>query len=280
VPMMISNLAAGTVGINFKLGGPNYVVTAACASSTHAIGEAFLKIKNNLCDICFTGGSESTITPTTVAGFASMKALSTRNEEYNIASSPFDKKRDGFVIAEGGAIIVLEELEHALKRGAKIYGEVIGYGATDDAYHMTQPHPDADGASRSMQIALDMAGIEKEKIDYINAHGTSTPFNDRLETKAIKNVFGEHAKNINISSTKSMTGHLLGGAGAVEAVACAMVLTENVIPPTINYQDPDPDCDLNYTPNTAVEKKVNCTLSNSFGFGGQNSTIIIARYGK
>ena len=280
VPMMISNLAAGTVGINFKLGGPNYVVTAACASSTHAIGEAFLKIKNNLCDICFSGGSESTITPITVAGFASMKALSTRNEEYNIASSPFDKKRDGFVIAEGGGIIVLEELEHALKRGAKIYGEVIGYGATDDAYHMTQPHPDADGASRSMQIALDMAGIEKEKIDYINAHGTSTPFNDRLETKAIKNVFGEHAKNINISSTKSMTGHLLGGAGAVEAVACAMVLTENVIPPTINYQDPDPDCDLNYTPNTAVEKKVNCTLSNSFGFGGQNSTIIIARYGK
>ncbi|MCK9224380.1 MAG: beta-ketoacyl-ACP synthase II [Candidatus Muirbacterium halophilum] len=278
VPMMISNLSAGTIGLEFGLKGPNYVVTAACASSTHAIGEAFLKIKNNMCDICFTGGSESTITPLTVAGFGSMKALSTRNEEYNIASSPFDVKRDGFVIAEGGGVLILEELQHAIDRGAKIYGEMVGYGLSDDAYHMTQPHPDAEGATSCIQMAIDMANIKPEQIDYINAHGTSTPFNDRLETKAIKNVFGDYAKKIAISSTKSMTGHLLGGAGAIEAIACCMVLNEGIIPPTINYQDVDPECDLNYTPNKFIEKNVNFTLSNSFGFGGQNSSIIFKKY--
>ncbi|MGM0608582.1 MAG: beta-ketoacyl-ACP synthase II [Candidatus Muiribacteriota bacterium] len=278
VPMMISNLSAGTVGINLGLKGSNYVVTAACASATHAIGEAFLKIKHNMLDVCFTGGAESTVTPITVAGFSSMKALSTRNDEYNIASSPFDKKRDGFVIAEGGAVLVLEELNHALERGARIYGEVSGYGLSDDAFHITQPHPDAEGAKNSMSMALNMAGISPEKIDYINAHGTSTPFNDKLETKAIKSVFADYARDVSISSTKSMTGHLLGGAGAVEALACLLAINEGVIPPTINYQDPDPECDLNYTPNKAVKKEVNCALSNSFGFGGQNSTIIINKY--
>ncbi len=278
VPMMISNISAGTVGIQYGLRGPNYVVTAACASSTHAIGESFLKIRSGLCDMMFTGGGEATITPLTVAGFASMKALSTRNDEYDIASSPFDRKRDGFVIAEGGAVIILEELEHAKKRGARIYGELVGYGCSDDAFHVTQPHPEALGASMSMELALEMAAIRSESIDYINAHGTSTPFNDRLETKAIHNVFGEHAKSISISSTKSMTGHLLGGAGAVESVACLMALNEGLIPPTINYQDADPDCDLDYTPNKAVERNIRYALSNSFGFGGQNSTIIMKKY--
>lgn len=278
VPMMISNLSAGTVAIKYGLMGPNYVVTAACASSTHAIGEAFLKIKNNMCDVCFTGGAESTITPLTVAGFASMKALSTRNEEYSIASSPFDAKRDGFVIAEGGGVLILEELEHAKARGAKIYGEVLGYGLSDDGFHMTQPHPDGAGASMCMRNAIEMGGIKPDQVDYINAHGTSTPFNDRLETKAIKNVFGEHANKVAISSTKSMTGHLLGGAGAIEAIACLFAINNNIIPPTINYQDADPECDLTYTPNSSVEKEVKYAISNSFGFGGQNSTILMGKY--
>ncbi|TYP59967.1 beta-ketoacyl-ACP synthase II [Thermosediminibacter litoriperuensis] len=277
VPMMISNMASGQISIFFNLKGPNFTVTTACASGTAAIGEAFRILQRNEADVILTGGTEAPITPLSLAGFSSMKALSTRNEDPSRASRPFDKDRDGFVMGEGAGILVMETLEHALKRGARIYAEVLGYGCTADAHHLTQPAPEGEGAKRAMLAAIKDAGIQPEEIDYINAHGTSTPLNDKFETMAIKSVFGEHAYNLFISSTKSMTGHLLGAAGAVEAIATVMTVYTDEVHPTINYETPDPECDLNYVPNTSVKKKINVALSNSMGFGGHNATIIIGK---
>lgn len=278
VPMMISNLAAGHVSIYFGLKGPNACVVTACATGTHAIGDAYELIRSGRADVCVAGGTEAAITPLGVAGFCAMKALSTRNDEPTKASRPFDKMRDGFVIGEGAGIVVLEELDRALKRGAHIYAEVVGYGMTADAYHITAPDEDGDGAARAMQNALDGASLSPESVDYINAHGTSTYYNDKIETLAIKKVFGEYAYKLAVSSTKSMTGHLLGAAGGVEMVACAMVVETGEIPPTINYEHPDPECDLNYVPNQSVEKKLKVVMANSFGFGGQNAVLIIRKY--
>ncbi|ADL07821.1 beta-ketoacyl-ACP synthase II [Thermosediminibacter oceani] len=277
IPMMISNMAAGQISMFFNLKGPNYTVVTACASSTTAIGEAFRILQRNEADVMITGGTEAPITPLSLAGFSSMKALSTRNEDPSRASRPFDKDRDGFVMGEGAGILVMETLEHALKRGARIYAEVLGYGCTADAYHLTQPAPEGEGAKRAMLAAIRDAGIQPEEIDYINAHGTSTPLNDKYETMAIKGVFGEHAYKLLISSTKSMTGHLLGAAGAVEAIASVMTVYTDEVHPTINYENPDPECDLNYVPNTPVKKTINVALSNSMGFGGHNATIIIGK---
>lgn len=278
VPMMISNIAAGNVSITFKAKGPSITVVTACASGTNAIGEAYKIIQRGDADIMISGGTEASITPLSFAGFCAMKALSTRNDDPKGASRPFDKERDGFVMGEGAGILILEELEHALKRGAHIYAEMVGYGATGDAYHITAPDPEGDGAYRAMQAAVRDAGIKPEEIDYINAHGTSTEMNDKLETLAIKRLMGEHAKNVAVSSTKSMTGHLLGAAGAVEAAACIMAINESIIPPTINYTTPDENCDLNYVPNQAIKKDVSYALSNSLGFGGHNATIILKKY--
>lgn len=278
IPMMIANMAAGQVSMTFGLKGSSMTITTACASATHAIGEAFRMIKSGYLDIAVSGGTESSITPLSMAGFISMKALSTRNEEPAKASRPFDKNRDGFVMGEGSGIVILEELEHALKRGARIYAEVVGYGSTSDAFHITQPDPEATGAMRAMALALEEGAASSCDIDYINAHGTSTYFNDKLETLAIKRLFGEYAKNINISSTKSMTGHLLGAAGGVEAIATAMAIYTGVIPPTINYETNDEECDLDYTPNNAVKRSVRYGLSNSLGFGGHNASILLKRY--
>jgi 3-oxoacyl-[acyl-carrier-protein] synthase II len=278
IPMMIPDMAAGRVSIGFGLKGPNYSVVSACASAGHAIGDSFLMLKAGMMDVAVTGGSEAAITPLAYAGFCSMKALSTRNDNPQKASSPFDKKRDGFVMGEGSGIIVLETLEHALGRKAKIYAELIGYGATGDAYHLSAPAPEGEGAQRSMVMALTSAGIEPAAVDYINAHGTSTELNDKIETMAIRKVFGAHAAAVNISSTKSMTGHLLGASGGVEFVAAVKSVTDDVIHPTINYDDPDPECDLNYTPNTAVRRTVRCAMSNSFGFGGHNVSLVIRKY--
>jgi len=278
VPMMISNIASGNVSIALNAKGPNTTVVTACASATNAIGEAFRTIQRGDADIMVTGGTEASITRLSLAGFCSMKALSTRNDDPKTASRPFDKDRDGFVMGEGAGMLIVEELEHAKKRGARIYGEIVGYGATGDAYHITAPAPDAYGAYRAMEMAVKDAGIAAKEVDYINAHGTSTDMNDRLETMAIKRLLGEDAGKVAVSSTKSMTGHLLGAAGAIEAIACLMAINEGIIPPTINYTTPDPECDLDYVPNKARNREVKYVMSNSLGFGGHNASIMLKKY--
>jgi len=277
VPMMIPDMASGLVAIEYGFKGPNYTVVSACASSANAIGDALRLIRYGDADVMIVGGAEAPIIKTALAGFSSMRALSTRNDEPEKASRPFDAKRDGFVMAEGGAVLVLEEYEHAKRRGAKIYAELLGYGATADAYHITAPCVDGEGAIKAMKRALEDARINPEDVDYINAHGTSTKLNDVAETKAIKAVFGEHAYKLAVSSTKSMTGHLLGGAGAIEALAVAKAIETGVVPPTINYEYPDPECDLDYVPNEAREMEVRYALSNSFGFGGHNAVLAFGK---
>ncbi len=278
VPMMIANMAAGQISIYLDAHGPNFTVVSACASSTNAIGEAMKLIQRGDADIVVTGGSEAALTPMSMAGFCSMKAMSTNNEHPQQASRPFDQNRDGFILSEGAGVLVLESLEHALKRNAKIYGEIAGYGSTADAFHITAPAPDGNGAARSMELALTDAGLTADDVQYINAHGTSTELNDKLETMAIKQVFQERAKKIAISSTKSMTGHLLGAAGGVEAIACLLTINNNKIPPTINYETPDFDCDLDYVPNVARQASVKVAMSNSFGFGGHNASIVLKSF--
>lgn len=278
IPMMISNIGAGQVSMTFGAKGPNTTVVTACASSTNSIGEAFRIIQNGEADVMITGGAEASITPLAIAGFCAMKAMSTRNENPQKASSPFDINRDGFVMGEGAGILILEELEHAIKRGAPIYAEMVGYGMSADAYHITAPAPGGEGAARSMMNALKDAGLSPNDVDYINAHGTSTPYNDKFETLAIKSVFGQHAYELAVSSTKSMTGHLLGAAGGIEAIACIMAITKNIVPPTINLENPDPECDLDYVANKARQKEVSVALSNSLGFGGHNATIVLKKY--
>lgn len=280
VPMMIGNMAAGQVSIEFGAKGPNTNVCTACASGTHSIGDAFKIIQRGDADIMISGGSEAAVTGLAFSGFCNMKAMSTRNDDPEHASRPFDKDRDGFVMGEGCGILVLEELEHAKARGAKIYGEMVGYGLTADAYHMTTPAENGEGAARSMQMAIDDAGISPSEIDYINAHGTSTYYNDLYETMAIKSVFGEDAYKLSVSSTKSMTGHLLGASGAIEAVICALSVSEDFVPPTINLCEAGEGLDLDYTPNVGKEKKINYALSNSLGFGGHNATIVIKKFDK
>ncbi len=278
VPMMISDMAAGQISIKYGFKGHNYAVTSACATASHALADAFMVIQRGSSDVILTGGAEAAIVPMSFAGFTSAKALSTQNENYLEASRPFDLNRDGFVMGEGAGCLVLEELEHAKKRGAKIYAEVIGVGLTGDAYHMTAPAPEGEGAYRAMRDAINDGGINPEDVDYINAHGTSTPLNDKNETSAIKRAFGEHAYKLSISSTKSMTGHLLGAAGAVESIATILAIYHKFVPPTINYTTPDPDCDLNYTPNKAVDKEIKYALSNTFGFGGHNASLLFKKY--
>lgn len=274
----IANLATGQVSIRFGLKGPNLACVTACAASTHSIGDSFKIIQRGDADIMVAGGSEFPITQLGIAGFSVMKALSSRNDAPEKASRPFDKERDGFVVAEGASVLVLEELEHAIKRGARIYAEVVGFGFTSDAYHVTAPDPEADGATRTMKMALKDAQVKPGDIDYINAHGTSTPLNDKVETQAIKQVFGDHAYKLNISSTKSMTGHMLGATGASEAIFSILAIKDSFIPPTINYQFPDEECDLNYTPNIGVQKDINYVLSNSFGFGGTNGSLVFEKF--
>ena len=278
IPMLIANMLPGEIAIEYGITGPNYTVTSACASSNHAMGDSLRLLRCGDADIIITGGTESAVTPIGVAGFCSLKALSTRNDDIKTASRPFDKNRDGFMIGEGAGILVFETLEHALKRGAKIYAEVLGYGASDDAYHMTAPDPEAKGAITAIEKSILDAGISKDDIDYINAHGTSTHLNDLGETIAIKKVFGNKAYKIPINSTKSMTGHLLGAAGAVEAIATVLCMKEGFIHPTINYETPDPECDLDYVPNKARQQQINCGLSNSLGFGGHNAAIVFKNY--
>jgi len=278
IPMLIVNLASGQVSIRFGFKGPNLAVVTACATGNHSIGEAFRLIQRGEAEVMVAGGVEAVITPLAVAGFAAMKALSTRNDEPERASRPFDKERDGFVMGEGAGILILEELGHALSRGARIYAEVIGYGASGDAYHISTPPPDGSGAIRCMRRCLEDAGVGADEVDYINAHGTSTYYNDLQETKAIKEVFGGHARRLKVSSTKSMIGHLLGGAGGVEAVVSVLTIQRGVITPTINYENPDPECDLDYVPNQAIEAEVHTVLSNSFGFGGTNASLLFRRY--
>jgi 3-oxoacyl-[acyl-carrier-protein] synthase II len=278
IPMFIADIAAGIVSMMFNAKGPNYATVSACATSAHAIGDAFRTIQYGDADIMITGGAEATVTPMAIGGFANMKALSERNDSPETASRPFDATRDGFVMGEGAGILILEELQHALQRGTQIYAEIVGYGATGDAYHLTAPAPEGEGAQRAMKRALKDAGLEPKDIQYINAHGTSTPANDFNETRAIKAVFGDSAKTVNVSSTKSATGHMLGAAGAVEAIVSTLVVGHGIIPPTINYHHPDPELDLNYTPNVSVKRDVNAVLSNSFGFGGHNTTLAIKRY--
>jgi 3-oxoacyl-[acyl-carrier-protein] synthase II len=277
IPKVISNLAAGQIAIRYGAKGINWTPTSACASGAHAIGEAFHLIRRGVQDVVIAGGAEAAVTPLGVGGFAAMKALSTRNDEPERASRPFDKERDGFVIGEGAGLLILEERERALKRGAKIYAEAIGYGANGDAYHMTAPSPEGEGAARCMRLALKDAAISPHEVDYINAHGTSTEYNDANETTAIKTVFGEKAAKLAVSSTKSMTGHLLGAAGAVEGVYTVLALHHGVLPPTINYENPDPACDLDYVPNRARKADPQIALSNSFGFGGTNASVIFRR---
>ncbi|MSO19029.1 MAG: beta-ketoacyl-[acyl-carrier-protein] synthase II [Acidobacteria bacterium] len=278
IPASIVNLAAGHVSIRHNARGPNSATCTACSSSAHSLGDAFKIIQRGAADVMISGGAEAAITPMGVGGFASMRALSTRNEEPTRASRPFDKERDGFVIGEGAGILVLEELEFAKQRGANIIAEIVGYGMSGDAFHITQPSEDADGAFRAMRATLEDAGVKPEQVDYINAHGTSTPFNDRLETLAIKRLFGDHARKVAISSTKSMTGHLLGGAGGVEAGFAVLSLRDQIIPATTNYENPDPDCDLDYVPNQARPAKLDYILSNSFGFGGTNAALLFRRF--
>ncbi|MBN1552315.1 beta-ketoacyl-ACP synthase II [bacterium] len=278
IPMMIPDMPAGRVSIEYGLKGPNYATVSACASGAHSIGDAFMLIKCGMADAMITGGTEAVIRPVGVAGFCSMKALSLRNDAPQKASSPFDIKRDGFVMGEGAGILVLESLEHALARNATIYGELVGYGASGDAHHLSHPAPEGAGAQAAIKMALSSAGLTPMDIGYINTHGTSTPLNDKYETCAIKAVFGEYVENVAISSTKSMTGHLLGASGAVECIASIMAINNSCIPPTINYEDPDPECDLDYTPNVARKKKVRYALSNSFGFGGHNAALVLGKY--
>lgn len=278
IPMIITNMLPGEIAINYGFTGPNYAITSACASSNNAMGDALRLLRSGDADVIVTGGSEGAIVPLGVAGFCSIKALSQRNDEPQKASRPFDKTRDGFVIGEGAGIIVLETLEHALNRRARIYAEFAGYGASDDAYHITAPEPEGRAAVLAMEKAIIDAGISKEKVDYINAHGTSTILNDRTETFAIKKVFGERAYKVPVSSTKSMIGHLLGGAAGVELAATVLAMQEGFIPPTINYEIPDPECDLDYVPNTARIQQINCAISNSLGFGGHNATVVVKRY--
>jgi 3-oxoacyl-[acyl-carrier-protein] synthase II len=278
IPSACINMANGLISIKYKLKGPSFSVVSACATGAHSVGEAFKIIQRNDADLMFAGGSEACITPTTIGGFANMKALSRRNDDPTKASRPFDKDRDGFIMGEGCGIVILEELEHAKNRGAKIYAEVVGYGLTSDAYHITAPDSNGDGAKRCMEMAIKDAKIQPDMVDYINAHGTSTPYNDVLETKAIKSVFGKHAYNLHISSTKSMTGHLVGAAGSVETGICALSLKNGIIPPTINLDERDPECDLNYTPNKSVQKDIRYALNNSFGFGGTNACILLKKY--
>ncbi|QSQ24922.1 beta-ketoacyl-ACP synthase II [Pyxidicoccus parkwayensis] len=275
---MIVNMAPGLISMRYNCKGPNWAPVSACATSAHAIGEAYKSIKLGETDAAIAGGAEAAITPLGLGGFSVMKALSTRNDDPAGASRPFDKDRDGFVMGEGAGMLVLEELEHAKKRGAKILAELVGYGANSDAYHVTQPAPEGEGAARCMRLALNSAGMNPEEVGYINAHGTSTPFNDANETKAIKAVFGDHARKLAVSSTKSMTGHMLGAAGGAEGVVSALVLSRNVLPPTINQTTPDPDCDLDYVPNAAREARVNAVMSNSFGFGGTNAVLLFKRF--
>ena len=277
IPSMISDIASGQVSIKYGFKGPNYCVVSACATATHAIGDSYRMIQYGDADIIITGGSDASITPMAVSGFANMKAL-TKNSDPETASRPFDAERDGFVMGEGAGIIVLEELKHARKRGADILGEVVGYGATADAHHLTSPAPDGNGAVRAMKRAMEDGNCQPEHIDYINAHGTSTPFNDKIESIAIKDAFGKHAKRIFVSSTKSMTGHLLGAAGGIEAVASLLSIKNNFIPPTIHYNTPDPECNLNYVPNISIEKNIEYAMSNTFGFGGHNAVIIFKSY--
>jgi 3-oxoacyl-[acyl-carrier-protein] synthase II len=277
IPMFIADIAAGLVSMRFNAKGPNYATVSACATSAHAIGDAFRTIQYGDADIIITGGSEATVTPMAIGGFANMKALSERNDSPETASRPFDQTRDGFVMGEGSGVVVLEDYEHAMKRGAHVYAEIVGYGATGDAYHLTAPAPDGEGAQRAMRRAMADAKLEPTDIDYVNAHGTSTPANDLNETKAIKAVFGDAAADVNVSSTKSMTGHMLGAAGAVEFIICTLAVRDCVVPPTINYEHPDPELDLNYTPNRAVRRDVEIALSNSFGFGGHNVTLAVRR---
>jgi 3-oxoacyl-[acyl-carrier-protein] synthase II len=278
IPSTIINLAAGQVSIRFGAKGPNSAPCTACSASAHAIGDAFEVIRRNDADVMIAGGSESAITPMGVGGFAAMRALSTRNDEPHRASRPFDKDRDGFIMGEGSGVVILEELEFARRREAPIYCELVGYGMSADAFHITAPSEDGDGGMRVMQNAIRQAGIRPDQIDYINAHGTSTPFNDKLETLAIKRVFGEHAGKLAISSTKSMTGHLLGAAGGLEAGITALAIRHQVVPPTMNYDTPDPECDLDYVPNAKREMKVDYALSNSFGFGGTNGALLFKKF--
>jgi 3-oxoacyl-[acyl-carrier-protein] synthase II len=278
IPMLIANLASGHIAIQFGPKGPNTCVVTACATGAHCIGDAFRAIVYGDAEAMIAGGTEANITPLTIGGFNAMKALSTRNDEPEKACRPFEKNRDGFVVAEGAGIVLLEELKFALNRNAKIYGELVGYGYTGDAYHITAPSPDGDGAVRCMRMALKDAGLGPEDVDYINAHGTSTPLNDLTETIAIKTVFGDHAKKVPISATKSMTGHLLGAAGSTEAIFTLLAIRDGIMPPTINYEEPDPQCDLDYVPNVARRQPLNIAMSNAFGFGGTNATLIFKKF--
>ena len=278
IPMLILNMASGLFSMFYKLRGPNLATCSACATSTHAIGEAWRTIKMGDAKVMFAGGTEATIVPMGIGGFCAMKAMSTRNDDPQRSSRPFDAERDGFVMGEGAGVIVMEDLEHARARGARIYCELIGYGNTADANHMTAPAPEGEGAARCMKAALRSAGLRPEDISYINAHGTSTPQGDICETQAIKNVFGAHARRIAVSSTKGATGHMLGASGAVEMAICAKAIQSNVVPPTINYEHADPECDLDYVPNTAREMTVSAVLNNSFGFGGHNATMVAKKF--
>ena len=278
IPMLIANLASGQIAIQFGPKGPNTCVVTACATGAHCIGDAFRAIVYGDAEAMITGGTEANITPLSIGGFNAMKALSTRNDEPEKASRPFEKNRDGFVVAEGAGIIILEELQFALRRNAKIYGELVGYGYTADAYHITAPSPDGDGAVRCMRMAIKDAGLKSEDVDYINAHGTSTQLNDLTETIAIKTVFGDRAKETPVSATKSMTGHLLGAAGSTEAIFTLLALRDGIMPPTINYDEPDPQCDLDYVPNVARRQSLNIAMSNAFGFGGTNATLIFKKF--
>jgi 3-oxoacyl-[acyl-carrier-protein] synthase II len=278
VPMMIADIAAGYIAMKYQLKGPNYATTSACATSAHSIADALMLIQRGDVDFAVTGGAEAAVCPMGIGGFNAMKALSTRNDAPEKASRPFDAQRDGFVLGEGGAVMILEELDHARARGARIYAELGGIGLTADAYHITQPAPGGEGAIRSMRLCIKDAGLQPEDIDYINAHGTSTPYNDKTETEAIKAVFGDQAYKLDISSTKSMTGHLLGAAGAIEAIITTLAIYTSEVPPTINYEFPDPDCDLNYVPNKALKKEVNAAVSNAFGFGGHNVSLLFKKF--
>jgi 3-oxoacyl-[acyl-carrier-protein] synthase II len=278
IPMMISDMAPGQISIRFGFKGPNYTTVSACASAGHAIGDAFRILQRGDADVMIAGGTEATITPLALAGFCSMQALSTRNHEPHRASRPFDAERDGFVMGEGAGLLVLESLDHAQDRGASIHGEIVGYAATADAHHITAPAPGGEGAARVMKLALEDANLRPQEVDYINAHGTSTPLNDKFETAAIKTVFGEHAHQVPISSTKSMIGHLLGAAAGVELIAALLTIREGVIHPTVNYEKPDPECDLDYVPNESREQPVRVAISNSFGFGGHNVCLVVRKF--
>ena len=278
IPMLIVNEASGFVGITFGLKGPNLCVATACASGSHAIGDAFRILERGDADVMIAGGTESCIVPTAVGGFCALRALSKRNDDPARASRPFDRDRDGFIMAEGCGLVVMETLEHANKRKANIIAEMSGFGMTCDAYHITAPDPGGEGAARAMTLALDDAKLKPEEVDYINAHGTSTKLNDKIETLSMKRAFGDHAKKVMVSSTKSMTGHLLGAAGGVEFVACCLAIRDGIVPPTINYENPDPDCDLDYVPNTARESKVKVCMSNSLGFGGHNASLVVKSF--